>query len=225
MTKIAEAILYGNKFTNIKVNGDSVGVETFKSWETACNNLEHSLYDVIAKSQNYQLDEEADLNKVFANFRTLADLLGDVNGFKLRCNIEDALAIAPYTLTDGTKDAPEMQLAKSTKTYYRNMVKTYLATPGVNPKAVEEAQTNLKLATDKVEELKKVENMSTKEPKMVAESSFRLKLEHYLARKIEGQLTKTYDELKAEEDARIAKRKAKRQAKRQAEAKAEAESK
>ena len=220
---LTNAILYGNKFTNIKVNGDTIGAENFKTWETACNNLEHSLYNAIAKSQNYQLDEKADLNKVFADFRTIADLIGEVNGFKLKCNLEDALAVAPYTLTDGTKDAPEMQLAKSEKQFYEKRLKTLMETKGVNPKAIEEAQEKLTTAKAEVERLKGIEDMSVKVPKMVAEATFRLKFEHYLARKINGQLTRSYEELKAEEDAKKAERKAKRQAKRQAEAKAKAE--
>ena len=211
-----------------QLNGEQIGVELYEKYETLCKEFGKALYNTIAHAQNFELNEATDLTNVFNTLRPIRELIGDVNGlprvYKTEDVLEWCLALAPYILKDGSKYAPPMQLAKSDVSLYDKQVKMYEKTPGVNPKALEEAKANLEKAKAEVERLGNLPDMELSEPQNTYGKTFRHKFEQFLGRHIRGQATMTYEEIEALKAERKAERKANRSAKRQAEAKAKAES-
>lgn len=220
---LVNAIISNHDFKGRTVNGEQIDPKTFEQWKALCDNFAHELYDIVAKAQNYTLNGEEDYTKVFATLKPIRDMIGEVNGFTIACNLNDIIGVSPYVTKTKAEYSTEMKLARDDRAYYTKRVKTLLETHGVNPEAVKEAQDNLAKAKAKVSELELVPKSVIGKPDKKDGKAFRVEFEDFLARKIKGQMMKSYEELKAEEDAKKAERKAKRQAKRQAEAKAKAE--
>ena len=224
---LQDCITYNNRFASEKLNAEQIGAENLKAWKTLVEALHKNSYDVYCKCEcdNATVDTTGvDLSPIFDALRPILARIGEVNGHKLVANGELATLMIGYAGKRGNSDSPELQLTnsmlKNRKAEYREFEKTQ----GVNPAVLTELQKTIDELEEKRKTLLAEPDNRVKTATRTTASSFRLEVEHRLARLITEQQAKTWAQLEAEAEerrkARRAATKAKKQAKKQAEAEA-----
>ena len=222
-TTLVDALVYNNRFASVKLDADQLGAEGLSQWKSIVLGLQRSAYEVGAYCENNGLKvENSTVNKtpVYDALRVILNSLGEVNGHKLYANEEAVIAIVGYACRRANLDSPELKLCLTRMSSLRREITLAKGVNGLNPDYIKELEEDLAKAEEKKAELLATADMRIKQVTMSNASSFRLDLEHYLARVISGQLAKSLEELDAEEAERKAKRaekaKARKLAKKQA---------
>lgn len=222
-TTLVNALVYNNRFASVKLDADQLGAEGLSQWKSIVLGLQRSAYEVGAYCENNGLKVESNtVNKtpVYDALRVILNSLGEVKGHKLYANEEAVIAIIGYACRRANLDSPELKLCLTRMSGLRREITLAKSVNGLNPDYIKELEDDLAKAEEKKVELLATADMRIKQVTMSNASSFRLDLEHYLARVIGGQLAKSLAELDAEEAERKAKRaekaKARKLAKKQA---------
>lgn len=200
-----DCLVYNNRFATAKISADQVGAESLNEWKTLVNKLRQAAYDVYVHCENNDLSVEStavDKTAVYNALRAILAELGEVNGHKLLANEELATLVVGYSGKRANKDSVAMGLVKSKIANTTKLLREYKGINGVNPDAIKAMEADLeKLEAEKAELLAQPDNR-IKEPTRVPEATFRLDLEHKLARVIADQKAMTWDELE-ERDRKI----------------------
>lgn len=212
---LVDALVYNNRFASEKINGEQIGVEAFSNWKNLVENLHRAAYSAYVACENSGLVAEStsiDKTEIFNAIREILATIGNVNGHKMYANAEMAIAMIGYSGRRANKDAGELQLCTSRINNLKSEISKYreLNVSDEEYKATKIAEMEQSLAALEEEKatLLKTADMRIKQPTRTNFNTFRLEVEHFLARVITGQLAKTLEELDAEEAERAEKRKA-----------------
>ncbi len=208
LNSIANALVYNNRFKNVKLNATQIGAETLAQWKTVCTNLCRSAYNLYAYCEDNALkthDAPNDLRKpVWDASAALLDACDKVNEHRLYITDDFINLVLGYSGKRADNDSAELRACKEDIRKLQKSISTLKDMNGVNPDHVAELEAQLADLKDKRTELYATADMCIKKPTMVNPEAFRLDVEHLIARAIECQLAKTLDEL----DKEVAERKA-----------------
>lgn len=202
---LVEGLVYNNRFANVKLGSDNLNPEDMKVWKSLISALHESAYSVYAfcENNNLQADSaEVDKSAVFAALRPIMAELGEVNGHRMLANAELATLIIGYSGKRGNCDSPELQFCLSKLRNRQKELADYEKTNGVNPDSIK----SLKEEIDKLEEEKKAllsaPDNRIKQPTRTTANSFRLEVEHRIARAIAEQQAMSWEALEARDKER-----------------------
>lgn len=208
-TALVEALVYNNRFTSAKVDGEQIGITNFAEWKKLVNDLHRSAYKVYVQCENSGMLAESnsvDKTDVFNCIRAILAFIGDVNEHKLVANAESAVAIIGYSGRRGNVDAPELQFCISrlnnAKREYSNYESLNVDDESYKQNKLADMKKSIDALQEEKSQLLATADMRYKQPTKTTLNSFRLDVEHFFARVISGQLAKTLEELDAEEEAR-----------------------
>lgn len=216
---LVDALVYNNRFASAKVDGEQVGVEGFSAWKTLVEKLHRAAYSAYVVCENSGLKAESDsIDKtdIFNAIREILATIGTVNEHKLVANAEMAIAMIGYSGRRANKDAGELQLCLSRISNKKKELSKYrelnVTDEDYKATVIANMESELSALENEKAELLKTADMRIKQPTRTNFNTFRLDVEHFLARVITGQLAKTLEELDAEEAARKAERNARAKA-------------
>lgn len=223
-TPIANALVYNNRFANVRLNAEQITAENLKNWRDIVSNLHRVAYKVYEYCENNGLKADntsVDKTAVFDALRILLnDGIGQVNEHKLYANDEIATLVIGYAGKRANKDDDAVKAISQEITNLKKAISSLDGMAGVNPEHIAELKADLAGKEEEKKALLKVEDMRIKQPTMTTFATFCLDVEHALARMISGQMAKSLEELDKEEEARRQARREKAKA-RKAEKKAE----
>lgn len=220
ITPIANALVYNNRFANVRLNAEQITAESLKNWRTIVATLHRNAYKVYEYCENNGLKVDSttvDKTAVFDALRILLnDGIGQVNDHKLYANDEIATLVIGYAGKRANKDDNAVKSITDEINKLRKAINSLDGMAGVNPEHIAELKADLKAKTDEKSELLKQADMRIKQPTMTTFNAFCLDIEHALARMISGQMAKSLDELDKEEEERRQARREKAKARKQA---------
>lgn len=222
-TTLANCLVYNNRFATAKLTADQLGAEDFANWKTLVHNLHRASYAVYCECENSGLkhdDKTVNKSAIFDSVRFILQAIGEVNGHKMVANEQCAIALIGYAGRRANKDAPQLQLVNSQIANKKRELKIAEGMNGLQEGYIDGLKAELEKLEAQKAELLATADMRIKQPTMANESTFRLEVEHFLARTIAEQLAKTLEELDAEEEARKQARREKAKARKQAKAQA-----
>ena len=215
-TTLQDCLVQNNRFASQKITAEQIGAETLKLWNELIGKLHSAAYGVYALCENSNLQVEStsvDKTLVYVALRSILAEIGLVNGHKLCANDELATLIIGYAGKRGNSDSPELQLCLSKLRNRQAELREYEKTNGVQAETI----AHLREEIDALEEQKKTLLASPdnriKMPTRSTANSFRLEVEHRIARVIADQQAKSWEELEAEAEAKRKERRAKTKAK------------
>lgn len=220
---IAECLVFNNRFATVKLSADQLGAESLKQWTDAVKSLQQSAYAVAVKCENDHAQTESvtvDKSALFAALREVLALVGEVNGHKLYSNDALATLIIGYANRRTNQDSPELQLVKSQISNNKKTLSVYEGTNGVNPDSIAALKNTIAELEAQRDALIAEADNRIKVVTRTTANTFRLDVEHALARAIAEQSAKTWEQLEAEAEERRAARRAKTKAKKSAKAQA-----
>lgn len=223
-TNLQERLTYNNRFANKSLNADQLGDDNLKLWKDMVKNLHKAAYSVYAFCENSDLSvdsKEVDKSEVFNNLRTILGAIGDVNGHKVYANEDLAILVVGYAGKRGNNDAPALQLCLSRLSNRQRELRDSEKYAGVNPDYITMLKKDIEKLTDEKADLLSNPDNRIKKPVPTSDNAFRLDLEHRLARVINEQQAKSWEELEAEKEAKRQERRAKTKAKKAEAKKAE----
>ena len=225
MTNLQEMLTYNNRFASAKLDAEQMGAESFAQWKTLITNLHRESYKVYVLCESSGMkaeDSNVDKSGIYTCVKVILDTIGEVKNHKLYANEETAITLIGYSGKRGNVDAPELQYCNSCISNAKKELRLAQEINGYNPEAIQALKVRLEELEAQRTELLATADMRYKKPTMNSANGFRLEVEHYFARVINGQMAKTLEELDKEEEERKAKRKANAKARKQAKAQAQA---
>lgn len=224
ISPLANALVYNNRFANVRLNAEQITAESLKNWRTIVNNLHRAAYAVYENCENNGLKvDNASIDKtaVFDALRVLlADGVGQVNEHKLYANDEIATLVIGYAGKRANKDDGAVKAITEEIAKLNKAISAVDGMAGVNPDYVTELKAQKVQKEEEKKALLKTEDMRIKQPTMTTFNAFCLDVEHALARMISGQMAKSLEELDKEEEERKAARREKAKARKAEKAKA-----
>ena len=232
IANLASTLVYNNRFGSNKINGDQLGSESFDQWKKMEEALLEASYRVAVKCHDSALRDDrnaVDYSGLYNALHPILAAIGEVNGHRLYANAAFANIMVGLSYREVDSKSTELADIDLQLRNRRSELRSAKELNGVNPEYLEELQDKIDALSEKSKELCKLPDNKVKIIKSATITSFRLKLEHELARIITEQKAKTWEELEAEEEAKrqarrnrtAAKRKQARANKATADAKAE----
>lgn len=218
-TTLQDCLTQNNRFANVKLNSDQLGDQNLKAWNALINDLHCAAYSVYAFCENNGLTVESDsVNKsdVYNAIRAILAEIGDVKEHKLYANEELATLIIGYAGKRANSDSPELQLCLSKIRNRQKELGEYENTNGVRPETILAMRKEIAKLTEEKQALLDSPDNRIKVPTRTTASAFRLEVEHRLARAINEQKAKSWEELDAEDAKRKQQRKDAAKARKQA---------
>lgn len=202
---LQDCLSYNNRFATVKLTAEQLGAENFKNWTALIKPLHKAAYEVYEYCENNGLkvsDPSVDKSAIYDSFRKILAEVGEVNGHKMYANESTAILLAGYAGRRANSNSPELQLCLSKKSNAEKLLKEYSKYQGVNPETIKKLEEEIaELDAEKAALLAEPDNR-IKVPTRTSENAFRLEVEHLIARAIDNQNAKTWDELEAEDAAR-----------------------
>lgn len=215
-TALINCLVDNNRFANKKLTAEHIGPENFREWKTLVADLHKSAYSIYAECENSNLSVETanlDLSPVFNALRAILAEFGDVNGHKVNANAELATIVIGYAGKRANHDSPALQLCLSKLRNRMAELAKIEELNGINPDKIAELKAEIADLNDEKAELLDSPDNRRKEPTRTTPETFRLEVEHKLARVIAEQQAKSWAELEAEAEAKRKERRAKTKAK------------
>lgn len=219
--KIQKALHDNNGFTSRKLTAEQLdnSLDNLHTWNNLMDELRKAAYAVYEYCENNDLKaEDTCVNKdaVYAPLKAILAEVGEVKGYKLHANEALVINIIKYSGKSGTKRSPELQLCMSKLSNRKSELRQYEKLNGVNPESIEALNEQIADLEDEKKKLEDTYGNKVKDPTRVSLNSFKVEVEHRLARAIDGQLIKTNEQLDAEEQARKDAKKADKKSKKSA---------
>lgn len=224
-TALVDCLVDNNRFSTRKLTADHIGAENLRNWKDLIADLHKGAYSIYVKCENDDLTvatQNMDLTPVFEPLRAIMAELGEVNGHKMTANAEIATAIIGYSGKRANSDSPELQFCLSQISNRNTELRKLEELNGVNPDTITALKTQLEELEAQKSDLLNAPDNRIKKPTRTTAETFRLDVEHRIARAINGQLAKSWEELELEAEAKRQAKRAKTAEKR-AKAKAEAQ--
>lgn len=218
-TTLQDCLHDNNRFSNHKLTADQIGADNLREWTKLVEDLRSASYAVFAFCENSDLSVESksvDKTPVYNALREILSVVGEVKGHKLYANEELATLMVGYAGKEGTKRSPELQFCLSQLRNRREELKKSENVNGVNPDYIKNLEKEIAELEEKKSALEAQPDNKVSEPTRMSATTFRLKVEHRLARVIDEQKAKTWEELEAEAEARKQARKEAAKARKQA---------
>lgn len=237
-TAMIDCLIDNNRFNNRRINAEQIGAKDFRTWTNLMADLHKVAYKVYEATENHT-DTEAPRSDLFKHVKLILSVIGDLelvdkdgNTHKAPVTIDDKFAndiadlCANYAGKIGKDKAPELQYNESKLANARTMLKKYQALNGVNPDAIKALEDEIAELEEEHDDLMNTPDMCKGKPTVASPGTFRQKFEAHLARTIEGQKAKSWEEYQEEKAAKKKKSNKKanerKRAKRAEEAKAKA---
>ena len=209
---LVDALVYNNRFAN-KMVADQISAEALDAWKKAINTLHRAAYAAYVVCENSGLKAESesiDKAEIFNAIREILAIIGNVNEHKMYANAEMAIAMIGYSGRRANKDAPDLQFCLSRISNLKKEIAQYeklnVSDAEYKAQTLASMNENLQALLEKKQTLIDTADMRIKQPTRTTENAFRLEVEHFLARAIVGQQTKTLEQLDAEDAERKARR-------------------
>lgn len=202
---LVDGLVYNNRFANIKVSSNQIGDEDMKVWKTLIADLHKSAYSIyeLCENNNLQADSsEVDKSAVFAALRPIMAELGEVNGHRMLANEELAVLVVGYAGKRGNSDSPDLQFCLSKLRNRQQELAKYKKTNGVNPEAIQNLEDEIETLEQEKKALLEAPDNRIKKPTRTTANSFRLEVEHRIARAIENQQAMSWEALEARDKER-----------------------
>ena len=210
ITNLSVILSANNRQKSVKVTAQQISPEDFKLWTGAVAQLHEVAYKVYSAREDQGLRDEnsaVDLTPVYEKLRTVLSLIGEVNGSRLFASADSVnQVIAKSGNPNGNKDSEALLSLISEYNAENAVLRTYQKYNGVSAETITAKETQVEDLKTRIAALKKVDGNRIAQPKPVSPNVFRLEVEHMLARAIDEQNAKTWEEVQAE----IAERKAAR---------------
>lgn len=207
-----DCLVHNNRFANKSLTADHIGSENLSVWTSLVADLHKTAYSVYAlcESSNLSVDSDSvDKTAVYNSLRAILTTIGEVNGHKLYANEELATLAIGYAGKRGNDDSPELQLCLSKIRNRNKELNEYKNTNGVNPEAIKSMEKEIAELEEEKKALLDSPDNRIKKPTRTPANTFRLEVEHRLARAISEQQAKTWEQLEAEAEERRKARRAK----------------
>ena len=204
-TSIAKNLVECNRYGNKKLDAQLVGAESFAEWKTVVAIMRWTAYKALAelnKTAGKESAEAVNLDEVYTDLRRVLTIVGEVNGVKLYAN--EALAHLVISASGRLVNDDSEEL-RTVCTAIREAKKA----DTIDEEVLEELEARKDVLVHTPDNRNKTVTIQT-------ENSFRLNLEHIIARVIMEQGAKDPAVLLAEEEARKEARRAANKARRQA---------
>lgn len=206
-----------NKSTR-RITGADLGAELFAEWKIACREFWNASYDYEhAKTVNMGEDSEVDNTVAMDTLKVLLDLIGEVNGHKLRRKSDMLSRFTPKVYRAKTVLTGKAETLAETKRKVGQQIREIKA--GMNEEYIEGLHKEYAQLEEELKLAKKELQSGNNKDVRVNETTFRGIIEDELAKIIQEQTMIPREVLDAEEAERKARKKA---AKKAAKAKAEA---
>lgn len=220
LTPIADALVFNNRFANVRLNAEQIGAESLKNWKDLMSKLHTAAYNVYVYCENNGLrteDKQVDRTALCDALRImLHNGVGEVQGHKLYINDAIITLIVGYAGKRGNKDDDKVKALTEEISKLTKAINAVDGMAGVNPEYVAELKAKKTAKMEEKSELLKEVDMRIKQPTMTTFATFCLDVEHAIARAISGQLAKSPEELAAEAEARRQARREKEKARKAA---------
>jgi hypothetical protein len=221
-TTLQDCLSYNNRFANAKLNADQLSAENLKTWSTLVADLHKAAYGVYEFCENNDLkaeDESVNKDAVYSALRAILAELGEVKGYKLHANDALAINVIGYAGKRGNDDSPALQLCLSKIRNNTTLLDKYSKLNGVSEETIAAIKKDIETLEQEKAVLLAAPDNRIKKPTRTSATMFRLEVEHRLARAINDQKAKSWEQLEAEEKARKDKKKQARKDKAAAEKK------
>lgn len=219
---LVNGILANRGFSNRKINATDFDVDSVKTWHNVLDTLHNACYAVAATC--YNSEETADYSPIYSAIKAVWDIIGEVNGGKLRSDENTATVLISKATREATRVSGDLAYVLSKK---RNASKRLTELENTNG-ACEETINNLKKEIsgyeDEIESLEGIYGNKYKEFAKVSAGAFYKAVEDFIADMLEERLAMTEEEVQAEAEKKRQERRAKT-AKKNAQKKAESENK
>jgi len=202
---LVDGLVYNNRFANVKVSSSQIGDEDMKGWKSLINDLHKAAYSVyeVCENNNLQADStEVDKSAVFAALRPIMTELGEVNGHRMLANEELAVLVIGYSGKRGNSDSPDLQFCLSKLRNRPKELAEYKKTNGVNPEAIQNLEEEITALEEEKTALLAEPDNRIKAPTRTTANSFRLEVEHRIARAIAEQQAQSWEALEARDKER-----------------------
>lgn len=211
MTIYAEALSDNRNYKNARIDGKTVGVADARKWTNAVRAMRIPAYAVAqyrhANLANAEAVAPCDLSALYSTLHTVLDLVGEVNGAKLRAENIAEIVVANASRIRTIDISNEMASARYAKREAKKALDEDDST---------ENQTAYDNAKAEVERLESEPNNCKKLFEINAESAFIKAVEIALGDAINGQCMKSAEQVLAEEEEKRQARRAKTAEKRKA---------
>ena len=218
-TTLQDCLSYNNRFANVKLSAEQLSAENRKKWTSLVTALHEAAYGVYVFCENNDLkveDESVNKDAVYEALRAILSELGEVKGYKIHANEALAINVIGYSGKRANSDSPALQLCLSKIRNNKTLLEKYAKLNGVQPETITKLEEEQKELEQEKQALLDSPDNRIKKPTRSTATTFRLEVEHRLARAIDDQKAKTWEQLDAEEKARKDAKKAAKKAQKQA---------
>lgn len=212
----ASTIVAGGTIYNAstaRITGDKVGAENYAAWKTAMTAAHEHFYryeyavDLFARGK--EVDIKAAKNAGMDALKAVFALIGEVNGFTIKCSEELFAEVAKYAVRETTELVGE---AFKIRSVVKNLEKELEHTNGANPEWLTAKQAELAQAEAALAIAKKSTGSGKPVDKMSTYNSFVKNFERKIAKLTMEQSMKSYEVIMAEREAEKAAKKAAKKA-------------
>lgn len=226
LTNIAKAILDARTIKNktARTINTHLGLtaEEFYNWDRTLNRLHEHCYE-MNRADYKRDDEKFELHKdcAFEELKALLDLIGDVKGAPIRNSVERLGLVSGFAVKD---KAVLVGKALEHKSVVNNLAKQVrdmengngVMLNGINKDVYKEKCAELEKARKDQKALEKEVGSRDVMPEMSTFNTFKIDVQDYFAKIINGQNMKSYEEVQKELEEEKAAKKAAKKAKKAA---------
>lgn len=210
-----------------RVTGDFVGVEAYSDWKIAIEAAHEAFYKYESakiKLGNGTINSIKDeKNKAVEAFKAIVDLVGEVNGVKLETSIEAMELVSKYAIRDTEEYAGQALFVKSELDNLRKQLDN--VSNGMSEEYISNLEKQFEAKNEEFKLEKKKPGSAKKGDDITTFTFFVNKAETRLAKAIEKQEAKPYEQILQEREEKKAANRAKAKARRDANKKAKTETK
>lgn len=205
-----------------KMTGADLGAELYAEWKLACEDFWKSSYDYEqAKSENLGEESEVDNSKVMDDLKVLLDMIGEVNGHKLRRKADMLARFTPKVYSNRTELTGNAKAIAESKREVAGRIRNIKN--GMTEEYIESLHKEFAELEEELKQAKKKTGSGQNGEKRASFETYRGIIEDELAKIIQGQAMTPRAILDAQEEERKAERKRRQKEARQAAAKAKKE--
>lgn len=226
MNTIAKALIRNITIKDRKsarINGGLIGVDAYGSWQNALENAHTAFYKYESAKIKFgngtltSIKDEKD--KAVEAYKSIIALIGDVNGIKLETSIEAMELVSKYSIRVTEELIGKAYTLKSELDNLKKQLDNVHT--GMNQEYIDDLNKKYDAKEEELALEKKKPGSAKKGDTMTTYSFFAYNAETRLAKAIEKQDAKSYDDIIAEREAKKAANRAKAKARRDANKKSE----
>lgn len=193
---LVDAMLANRGYSDRKLSAKEFDVESIRAWHGKLDALHSACYEVAVKC--YNNESNVDYAEVYSAIRPLYDIIGEVNGAKLRSDFRVATVLTTKAVADKNVNSSDLNYELSRKRLASSRLKELEETNGTCEETKEKLRNEIEEIEAKIDELKKEYGHKTKQYRKVSASNFYKAVEDFIADRLEERLAMTEAEVQAE---------------------------